>query len=183
MWNAQRRFQGQTDVPLSAEGREQARELAEVLAGESFGRIVSSDLARAFETASIIAGSKTVEPDARWREFAFGEWEGKRVDEIDPGVNARQYAPPGGETFAVVRERVKDALDDLRASGQRSLVVTHAGPLHAMLDVLFPDARVVFTPASITQVRIGVSGTELLSLGISVRQYAQRTRGHTPDQS
>ncbi len=111
-----------------------------------------------------------MERDIRWREFHFGEWEGLTWEEIVarvPGAlpadrtAAKRYAPPGGETFSGVRARVAAALDDIRRSrADPVLVVTHAGPLHAMLNVLFgeqwrserdaPD--VVFVPAGISRV-------------------------------
>jgi broad specificity phosphatase PhoE len=133
---------------------------------------------RARQTAEAIAGSRPYVADPRWREFAFGEWEGLRVSDIDPGTNARAYAPPGGETFELVYARVRDALTDLRATAaHRALVVTHAGPLHAMLSVLFPEpVPVRFEPASITCVRLDAQA-QLLSLGITVRQYANERHG------
>lgn len=140
---------------------------------EQFDRIVASDLSRAYDTAAAIAAGRPVETDTRWREFKFGAWEGLRVDEVDAGVNARAYSPPGGETFEEVCERVREAIDALRGT-ERSLVVTHAGPLHAMLAVLFGETRVRFEPASITTVEIGPDAAQLVDLGITVRQYADR---------
>ncbi|MFN2450356.1 MAG: histidine phosphatase family protein [Candidatus Baltobacteraceae bacterium] len=171
-WNGERRFQGQTDVPLDEPGRAQARALARTLHSEAFGRIVSSDLQRALETARAIAGPRTVEAEPRWREFAFGAWEGRTVDEVDSGINPRLYAPPGGETFEHVRARVREALDGIGTGPGRVLIVTHAGPLHAMLDLLFGEVPFRFEPASLTQVRRGARGAKLLSLGVSAEQYA-----------
>ena len=181
-WNRERKFQGQSDIPLNAHGRAQARALARALRGERFDYAASSDLMRALETARAICGTQAAHTDERWREFAFGEWEGLTWDEIlrrwpdaaaKSATNALAYAPPGGETFADVRERVGRAIDDLRASNvQNALVVTHAGPLHAMLHNVFGASQgdahellaVRFTPASITRVRMDSDGAELLLL-------------------
>jgi broad specificity phosphatase PhoE len=147
-----------------------------------FGGVVSSDLSRAYETARIIRASSKVERDARWREFAFGLWEGLTWEEIasrwpttgDHGYTAANlYAPVGGETFKAVCDRVENALGDLQRSGnERALVVTHAGPMHAMLHLLFAHDEaamsemvgVRFLPGSITRVSL-VGGTgQIVSL-------------------
>lgn len=181
-WNRDRRFQGQSDIPLNAEGRAQAGALARALQRETFDYAVSSDLARALQTAQAIRGALPVVPDPRWREFAFGEWEGLTWEEIAQrwpdiaaqGVTvAKAYAPPGGETFETVRARVGNALDELSASGHKHvLIVTHAGPLHAMLQHVFSDREslmqemlgIRFTPASITRIAIEDGEPELLGL-------------------
>jgi broad specificity phosphatase PhoE len=168
--NAQRRFQGQTDVPLSDDGRRQAKRLAARLRRERFERIYTSDLQRARHTAETIAARQRLTPvvDERLREFAFGAWEGLTWAEIlerRPHLSeanwhhAQLYAPEGGERFEEVCDRVRSFCDDVVASGVRSAaVVTHAGTLHAMLNVLdLPESRqavaVNFFPASITRVR------------------------------
>lgn len=86
---------------------------------------------------------------------------------------AKLYAPPEGETFDGVCARVAAALDDLRRTGaQRALVVTHAGPLHAVLHCLFGDREpemqqvlgVRFLPASITRIELREDGAEIITL-------------------
>ena len=110
-WNADKRFQGHTDVTLDDEGRAQARALAALLAGERIDAAASSDLARAAETARMVLGPRAVELrlDPDWREMRFGEWEGLTWEQIraanphlDPAAHASvtAYAPGGGETFA-----------------------------------------------------------------------------------
>jgi broad specificity phosphatase PhoE len=143
---------------------------------------VSSDLSRAYETARAIRGRAPIERDARWREFAFGEWEGRTWEEIverHPGLAehgsaaAKTYAPPGGESFAEVRERVEAALAQYRSAGyEHVLIVTHAGPLHAVLHSFYGDREgemqetlaIRFSPASITQFTLDDEGAELLLL-------------------
>lgn len=134
------------------------------------------------DTARAIRGNAPVQADERWREFAFGQWEGLTWEEIAarwPVVDehghtaAERYTPPGGETFDTVCVRVAAALDELRATGASCiLVVTHAGPLHAMLHTLFGDRQaemqevlgVRFSPASITRVALGDDAPEILAL-------------------
>ncbi len=149
---------------------------------EAFDYAVSSDLSRAYDTAAAICGDGPVHRDPRWREFDFGEWEGLTWDEIcerrpylreRAWSSAKLYAPEGGESFDVVQARVAQSLAELQASThQNVLVVTHAGPLHAMLHTFFGDRQadlqevfdVRFSPASVTRVSIENGLPQLLSL-------------------
>ncbi len=178
-WNATRRFQGQSDIPLSIEGRAQAAATAAALASDPIDGIVSSDLSRALETARAIAARHGLEvvPDARLREFKFGEWEGLTWDEIvgrypvaaDIAFSSvRAYAPSGGERFEAVRARVGDVLDEIAGRQGRIVLVTHAGALHALLDILVADQidpqTVRLTPASITRIAMDAGKPRLTSL-------------------
>lgn len=141
-WNAAGRLQGHADRPLSERGREQAARAAERFAGIPFAAAVSSDLARARETASILGSSLGLEarPDPRLREIHFGKWEGLTLAEVrarsaggrfvfdlDP-LDARA---PGGESARDVAARVFAAADDLAraAPGERVMLVAHALPI------------------------------------------------------
>lgn len=167
-WNAQRRFQGHTDVPLDEEGRAQARALASRLRDERFDYAVCSDLARARETAEIILAGRDTAPvaDAGWREMRFGAWEGLTWPEItarypEPDLEQKLpfQIPQGGESFEELCVRVKAAVDRLTAafpSCGRALAATHAGPLHALLRVLTgmsedESMRARLPPASIAR--------------------------------
>jgi broad specificity phosphatase PhoE len=167
-WNAERRFQGHTDVPLDEEGRAQAHALASLVRNERFDYAVCSDLARARETAQIIlAGRDTPRgADAGWREMRFGRWEGltwseitARYPEPDLGKTRALHIPEGGESFAELCVRVKAALERLKAvvaPQGRVLATTHAGPLHALLHVLTgmseeQSMRAQFPPGSIAR--------------------------------
>ncbi|HTI35418.1 MAG TPA: histidine phosphatase family protein, partial [Miltoncostaea sp.] len=137
-WNAGGRVQGQADPPLAPEGREEARRLAPLVLAEGPEAVVSSDLARARETAELL-GAGAVETDVRWRESAMGDWTGRAAAELlaDPsGAFARWREglerPPGGESFDDMRDRAGAAVCDLVARGLRCVVVvTHGGPVRA----------------------------------------------------
>jgi broad specificity phosphatase PhoE len=152
-------------VPLSDEGREQARRLAGSLLDDRFDAIYASDLSRALETARIVAEPHglQVTTDPRLREFDFGAWEGLTWDEIvstrphlrsNALTAASLYAPDEGETFAVVCERVRSFFDELLQQPARHVaVVMHAGPLHAAFAVLgLPADGIRFAPASLTRI-------------------------------
>jgi len=176
-WNAERRFQGQSDVPLSDEGRRQAQAIARVLAHETVDAVYASDLSRALETARIVAEPHpvAVRADPRLREFDFGAWEGLTWDEIVASrphlqslerTRAAVYEPEGGETFARVRERVAAVLSEILAAGSgHVVVVTHAGPLHAtMAELGFQDAGATFVTAGITRVAMEEGRPRLITL-------------------
>lgn len=179
LWNATGRFQGISDVGLSEVGIAQAAAISRRLKDEPIDRVYSSDLSRALETARAVAGVHGIEPllDDRLREFDFGDWEGLTWNEITSrhpelrtdATDARNYAPPGGETFAAVRARVRSFLDDVAGFGAAHIVaVTHAGPLHAMLaelNLARPvglDAR--FSPGGISEVALDGNGARVVLL-------------------
>jgi broad specificity phosphatase PhoE len=145
-WNAERRWQGQLDPPLSERGREQAQALGRELAGEGIRAIVASDLARAHETARLAAAELgcELELEPRLRELDVGGWSGLTLDEIAarwPDELARLRAgdldvrPGGGESRRELRIRVMAGLEAAaaRRAGTRFAVVTHAGVVRTLL--------------------------------------------------
>lgn len=132
-WNRELRVQGHADPSLNETGRRQARALAERLAGVRVDAIYSSDLARARETAEILAASfdAPVRFDAALREVDTGNWTGLTRDEIlESFPDAHRH---DGETREQLAERVVAAIDHMRAAhpGGHVLVVTHGGPVRA----------------------------------------------------
>ena len=138
-WNLHRRVQGQSDTPLNETGREQARALAQELAGEALDAAYSSDLVRAHETARIVAAEQGLEVTAirDLRERHFGTWEGLTDQEIF--ARFPQAAKGGSwgdaETKEEMAQRVLDALQRIAAAhpGGHVLVVSHGGPLRSVL--------------------------------------------------
>jgi len=119
-WNAQRRFQGHSDIPLDATGREQARDAARYLAAMHPDAIFSSDLVRAAETAAYL-GELTdlpVQLDKDLRERGGGSWEGLTDREIREGYPAEYAAwiPPDGEPVSAVAERAAGAFQRIADS-------------------------------------------------------------------
>jgi probable phosphoglycerate mutase len=141
VWNADGRWQGHADPPLSDEGREQSVAAAGRLAGQ-VGAIVSSDLLRAAQTAGAIAEVlelREVAQDPNLREIDVGMWTGLTRAEIEeqwPGLldewrAGRLDAIPGGEPREAFRERIISALQSLPPTREEAplLVVTHAGAI------------------------------------------------------
>jgi broad specificity phosphatase PhoE len=180
-WNATGKYQGSSDIPLSRQGRIQARQLMRALKNERYARAYTSPLSRAAETARIILEPHAVQlvVDDRLREFDFGAWEGLTWDEIVArwphfrglgSTSAKEYAPEGGERFENVCERVRSFLDELKATEDgKLLIVTHAGVLHAMLGVLGnrtydrPEDRLSlsFAPASISRITMDLEDVRI----------------------
>lgn len=142
--NVLRTFHGQTDYPLTACGREQARAAAEKLRGVRFARCCASDLSRAWETAGFCLAGREVlpEPCPDLREQNVGEIEGLTWEEMEAGYPAalRGYiedwfhtTPPGGESPAEMAARVARQVDEIVARGEDTLVVAHNGSLTLIL--------------------------------------------------
>jgi probable phosphoglycerate mutase len=113
-WNAERRFQGQSDIPLDETGQAQAERAARLLAALGPDLIVSSDLIRAAGTAAPLARLTGLEVtlDKDLRERHGGCWEGLTDTEIReryPEAHAT-WTPPDGEPSVVVADRVAAAL-------------------------------------------------------------------------
>lgn len=136
MYNAQHRFQGQTDIPLNEVGREQAAVAARYLAALEPDAIFSSDLSRAVETAGALARltGLSVKLDADLRERNGGAWEGLTDVEIReqyPDAFAT-WVPPGGETAAEVADRASSAMvriADGMTGGSLAVVTGHGANL------------------------------------------------------
>ena len=113
-WNAERRFQGQSDIPLDQTGQAQAERAARLLAGLRPDMIVSSDLSRATSTAAPLARLTGLDVilDKDLRERHGGCWEGLTDTEIRARYPAehQSWNPPDGEPTLVVADRVCTAL-------------------------------------------------------------------------
>jgi len=145
-YNAERRFQGQGAVPLSDRGREQASALAEEAARHEFASLWCSPLARARETADVVAARIGLEPieEPRLMETDAGDWTDRSFAEVqasDPDRFAQfvagdpTFAFPGGESFAAQQDRVCAALADIRAAGPGpALVVCHRNSMRLALE-------------------------------------------------
>ena len=155
-WNLQRRYQGQTDIPLSELGKRQAEFIAMRLAGQKIDAIYASDLKRAWETAGFIAEKNglDVSSEPRLRELKFGILEGLTFDEaeaqypemITAWLEDFNNTPEGGETIDQFNARIVALLDDLKNKHDEQVVllVGHGGSLSEFLRVvleLSPDKR------------------------------------------
>lgn len=150
-WNVSGRFQGHSNVPLSADGRAQAVLLAGYLATfPAIDVVMASPLARAVETARIAIPDRELLLDPRLRELDFGAFEGltRDVIERDPRwavwiEDPFMRAAPDGESYRQLRERMVAWLDEARRSFPDAHVaaVTHSGSIQTLLSALLGVER------------------------------------------
>ena len=150
-WNLEGRLQGQKDIPLNDVGRVQAEEAGRKLKAlaphyEDLA-YVASPMTRTRETMEILRGTLGLHPesyklDDRLVELTFGVWEGmtwKEVRKAEPQAAAARerdkwgFAPPGGgESYAMLADRVRPILDGLTRD---TVLVAHGGVARAFLAV------------------------------------------------
>jgi alpha-ribazole phosphatase len=142
-------FNGHFDVGLSKHGENQFREWAQVLKGEPFKAIYSSDLNRTRISARHLAEPHGLEPVAysELRELSFGDWEGLSVAEVEERYpnqleermkNIEAFQVDGGETFQQLKERVIPKLEEIvaRHPNEKIAMVCHGGVNRVILSHL-----------------------------------------------
>jgi probable phosphoglycerate mutase len=152
-WNAERRFQGQSDIPLDATGQAQAQRAARLLAGLHPDMIVSSDLTRAASTAAPLARLTGLDVilDKDLRERHGGAWEGLTDAEIRQRYPAEHatWTPPDGEPGAAVADRVAGALHRVAAAVSDDAVSDDARPGGSGLALRLGMSRLLGMPEEI----------------------------------
>ncbi len=138
-WNADKRLQGRSDQPLSAEGVALARTWtlpAEAVEWE----ILCSPLQRARRTAEILSGREAA-VDNRLVELSFGAWEGRRLADLRRELGAAMRAneaagldflPPGGESPRMLAARLRPFLAECALRGQPRIAVAHKAVIRAL---------------------------------------------------
>lgn len=140
-WNAQRRIQGSTDIPLNATGRAQAASTAVLLERRRFDAVVASPLSRAYETGSIIAehlglAAPTTYPGLA--ERSYGEAEGLTNDEV-----LERYPHddvPGRESRSALLARATETLGEIavRYDAGSVVVATHGAVIRSVVNAAAP---------------------------------------------
>lgn len=136
-WNLERRLQGRSDIALDAHGELQAHAAGRLLARAQWGRVVTSPLTRAAQTAAIIGShlgvvDPVVEPGLLERNF--GQAEGMRVAEAAERWPSGDY--PGAESTAELSERAGAAIVALLAAAGTAVVVSHGVFLRAGIEAV-----------------------------------------------
>lgn len=156
-WNAERRLQGGTDVPLNETGQKQARELAARLSGVALDHIYTSALQRTRQTAAALGATTPTNAVVALNEQSLGKFEGIYLDgrntEAATEFERRSASPSdaldGGESAEQHYARVSSAVSALRAQHRAGaiLIVGHGGTnaliLRALLDLTADEAQQV----------------------------------------
>lgn len=178
-YNAERRYAGTIDVPLSEDGIKDARLAAEKLKGVKFDIIISSTMRRSIETAKIISNGKIpITKTKLCNERKFGILEGLTWDEvqnlhppimlIQVGDDLHTVNPKGAEPFEDVWFRAKKFRDFVfkRYAGSRVLIVSH-GVFLQMFHGVLRGANCIESlakyPSNLELTQFRFSGTKLLS--------------------
>ena len=145
-WNREKRIQGHSDSPLTADGKRQAACWGQLLTPFGWDRILASDTGRAQATAEHINTTLKISltTDRRLREQDWGQWAGKTIADLktDHGAELKAqedagwaFCPPGGEDRLQVWQRSHKALlgASNRWPGTNILVVTHEGVIKSLI--------------------------------------------------
>ncbi|MEM7335413.1 MAG: alpha-ribazole phosphatase [Chloroflexota bacterium] len=181
IWNNEHRFQGSADVPLNEAGLAQAQAVGQKLANIPFSRIVSSDLARAYQTAEAVSqhhSHLTLEKDGRIQEIGFGKWEGltyaqiqeKYPDDLKAWEANIMTPPTEGESAADFLVRIADFGSQFKPyqKGEVVGIVGHGGSMQMLLChflKLPPEAfwRFRMANTAVTEIRLYEDGGMLHS--------------------
>jgi broad specificity phosphatase PhoE len=133
-WSRSGQHTGVTDLPLLADGEEEARVIGRRLAGHTFARVLSSPLARARDTARL-AGYPQPEVTDLLREVDYGHYEGLTTAQIQaerPGWELFDDGSPGGETPSQVDARADRMLGEIGIPEGDVLLFGHGHILRAL---------------------------------------------------
>jgi phosphoserine phosphatase len=142
-WNAENRFQGHSDRPLTELGRQQAEHLADEVGGLGLTAIYTSPLQRSAETAEIVSGALRLLPipDPALQEVDVGSWAGLTRAEVEERYpeGFQNWISGGngwtdGETYEEMSERVLAAVSSIAGAhpNENVLLVSHGGPIRAI---------------------------------------------------
>ncbi len=127
-WSLSGQHTGVTDIPLTENGREVARRLTPVMAGETFALVLTSPLERARQTCELAGLSDRAEIDRDLMEWNYGEYEGltpKQIHARAPGWMLFTDGCPGGESPQEVGARVDRVITRVRALEGHVALVAH----------------------------------------------------------
>ena len=142
--NERRLYCGSTDLPLSAAGAAELRQLHYRVPADCV--FLTSGMKRTEQTLELLFGAVPHRPDPSFREVDFGAFEMRSYEQLktDPAYQAwiagdnESNVPPGGESGSAMRLRVCEALEALVAADRDTVLICHGGTVAIVMDRLFP---------------------------------------------
>lgn len=134
-WSLARRHTGSTDISLTAGGERGAGALGRGLAGHAFGRVLSSPLTRALETARLAGFADRLEVTDLLREYDYGDYEGLTTEQIrsgHPGWELFRDGCPGGESPEKMSARMDRLLAFIGEPADDVLLFAHGHCLRSL---------------------------------------------------
>ncbi len=170
----------QPGVLLNAEGRAHVATLPQRLAAAPIDAVYASPMERTVATARVLADARGVDVriDARFIEIDYGQWSGRRYEDMTPDPQWQQYntvrsisRPPSGELLLDVQQRAVSALLDLHAAhpGKGVAVVSHGDVLRAVLQYFLGMPidfvlRLELSPGRVSVLQVGEGAPRVLQV-------------------
>ena len=134
-WSLSGRHTGTTDLPLTEEGRRQARALGPRLAAWTFSLVLTSPLQRALETCRLAGYGERAQVRPDLVEWNYGRYEGltsQQIEEIHPNWSLWRDGGAGGETAPDVGRRADRVIAEVRATEGYALIFAHGHVLRVL---------------------------------------------------
>jgi probable phosphoglycerate mutase len=134
-WSLAGRHTGVTDLPLTENGRREARLLRPSLDAIEFALVVSSPMQRARSTCELAGLGRAMQVDADLMEWNYGEYEGLTTEEIrkiSPAWSLFTDGCPGGESLEQVGARVDRLIGRIRATAGAVALFAHGHVLRVL---------------------------------------------------
>lgn len=149
-WNHEKAYIGQTELPLSKEGIEQAEKLQKYFSNIPLDKAYTSPLKRCQDTLDIILAGRTISKTImdELKEINMGDWEGKPFSEIKRteseayekrGTEIDRFTPPNGESFLALQQRVMPAFYKIimDETAKNIIILGHSGVNRVILSTIF----------------------------------------------
>jgi len=134
-WSLSGRHTGKTDLPLTEEGRRQARTLGPLLSAWTFSLVLTSPLQRALETCRLAGYGDQAQVRPDLVEWDYGRYEGltsKQIAKIQPTWSLWRDGGPGGETPADVGRRADRVIAEVHGVDGDVLIFAHGHVLRVL---------------------------------------------------